>query len=69
MIHLTRTVTVGALAAALALGGVACGNDEDGDGATTDEEVGEIDEGVEDTGDELEEEVDEGGEEVEENDG
>ena len=67
MIHLTRTVTVGALAAVLALGGVACGNDEDGDGATTDEEVGELDENVDEGADQLEEEVDQGSEEVKEN--
>jgi hypothetical protein len=47
------------LAAALALGGVAaCGEDEDGDGGTTDEEIQEGEDRVEDLGDEVEEEVD-----------
>ena len=64
--NLTRTFAVGALAAGLALGGAACGNDEDGDGATTDEEVGELDESVDETGDQLEEEVEQGGEEADE---
>ena len=64
--NLTRTFAVGALAAGLALGGVACGNDEDDDGATTDEEVGELDETVDESGDQLEEEVEQGTEEVEE---
>lgn len=62
--NLTRTFAVGALTAGLALGGVACGDDEDGDGATTDEEVGELDDTVDETGEELEEEVEEGSEEV-----
>jgi hypothetical protein len=47
------------LAAALALSGVAaCGEDEDGDGGTTDEEIQEGEDRVEDLGDEVEEEVD-----------
>ena len=50
---------------ALAAGGLfalgAC-SDDDGDGAVTDEEVDQVDEGAED----LEEEVDEGADEVEE---
>lgn len=50
---------------ALALGGVTACSDEDGDGAVTDEEVGEIDDGAEDAGDELEQEIDEGNEEAE----
>ena len=54
-----------ALAATLLLAPVAC-SDEDGDGATTDEEVDQIDEGAEDVGDDVNEEVDEGAEEVEE---
>jgi hypothetical protein len=47
------------LSAVLALGGVAaCGDDEDGDGGTTDEEIQEGEDTVEDVGDEIEEEVD-----------
>jgi hypothetical protein len=64
--NLTRTFAVGALTAGLAFGGVACGEDEDGDGATTDEEVGELDDRVDETGDQLQEEVEEGGAEAEE---
>ncbi len=60
---LTRTFAAGALTAGLVLGGAAC-SDEDGDGATTDEEVGELDDTVDDTGDQLQEEVEEGSEEV-----
>ena len=50
---------------AVGMGGLAACSDEDGDGAVTDEEIGEIDETVEDLGDQVEEEVDEGTEEVE----
>ncbi len=47
------------LAAALALvGPAACGDDEDGDGGTTDEEIQEGDDTVDSLGDEVEEEVD-----------
>jgi hypothetical protein len=52
-----------AIAAALALGGAAC-SDEDGDGATTDEEVGELDERVDEGADQLQEEVEQGDEEA-----
>jgi hypothetical protein len=52
------------MVAALALGGVAC-SDEDGDGATTDEEVGEIEERVSEGADQVEEEVEQGQEEAE----
>jgi len=54
------------LVATLSLFGAGCGNDEDGDGATTDEEVNQVDETGEDVGNEVEQEVDEGAEEVEE---
>jgi hypothetical protein len=48
-----------ALTAALALGGAAaCGDDEDGDGGTTDEEIQEGEDRVDDVGDQVEEEVD-----------
>jgi hypothetical protein len=47
------------LAAALALGGVAaCGDDEDGDGGTTDEEIQEGEDTVDSLDDEVQEEVD-----------
>lgn len=59
-----RTTLALTLSAVLALGGAAC-SDEDGDGATTDEEVGELDDRVEDVQDELEQEVDQGQEEAE----
>ena len=49
-------------------GGAAACSEEDGDGATTDEEVDELDEGSEDVGNELEEEVDQGEEEVDDSD-
>jgi hypothetical protein len=52
------------MVAALALGGAAC-SDEDGDGATTDEEVGEIEERVSEGADQVEEEIDQGQEEAE----
>ena len=60
----TRTWGAAALTAALALGGAAC-SDEDGDGATTDEEVGEVEEQVDEGADQLQEEVDQGEEEAE----
>ena len=61
----SRRIASVALAATLVLA-PACGDDEDGDGAETDEEIDQIDEGAEDLGDDLEEELDEGEEEVEE---
>jgi hypothetical protein len=48
------------MAGALALGGLglsACGDDEDGDGGTTDEEIQEGEDTVSSLGDEVEEEV------------
>ena len=38
--------------------GLAACSDEDGDGGTTDEEIQDVEEGVEDMGDEVEEEID-----------
>jgi len=64
MTQRTRTWGAAAMVAALALGGVAC-SDEDGDGATTDEEVGEIEERVSEGADQVEEEVEQGQEEAE----
>ena len=47
------------MAALLALGGAAaCGDDEDGDGGNTDEEIQEGEDTVTSLGDEIEEEVD-----------
>jgi hypothetical protein len=52
----SRSSVVGA---ALALTGVAaCGEDEDGDGGTTDEEIQEGEDRVDDIGDEVQDEVD-----------
>ena len=64
MTQRTRTWGAAAMVAALALGGAAC-SDEDGDGATTDEEVGEIEERVSEGADQVQEEVDQGQEEAE----
>lgn len=63
-----RPFAAAALAATLALGGVAC-SDEDGDGATTDEEIGELDQNVDEGTDQLQEEVEEGQEEIDGDDG
>lgn len=62
---MTRKFAAAGIVTVLAFGGVAC-SDEDGDGATTDEEVGEIQDKAEDTGDQIQEEVDEGQNEAEE---
>ena len=51
-----------ALVAAMPLGLAAC-DDEDNDGLESDEEVGQVEEGVDDAADEAEEQVDEGAEE------
>ena len=61
-----RRAATMAFAATLVFAPAACSNDEDGDGAGTDEEVDQIDEGAEDVGNDVGEEVDEGAEEVEE---
>ena len=63
MTKLRRAATI-ALAATLVLAPAACGDDEDGDGATTDEEVDEVDEGAEDVGNDVGEEIEEGENEV-----
>ena len=60
-----RRITAITAVAVLGLTGAAC-SDEDGDGATTDEEVDQVDEGTEDMGNQLEEEVQQGEEEAEE---
>ena len=63
MTKLRRAATI-ALAATLVFAPAACGDDEDGDGATTDEEVDDIDEGAEDVGNDVGEEIEEGENEV-----
>lgn len=59
-----RKLIAGAFAVFLALGLGACG-DEDGDGATTDEEVGQIDDAVDEGADQIQDEIDEGQREAE----
>jgi hypothetical protein len=63
--EILRKLFAALFALSLVLIPAAC-SDEDGDGATTDEEIDELDEGSEDVGNELEEEVDEGTNEAEE---
>jgi len=50
---------------AVGMGALAACTDEDGDGAGLDEEIEEIDEGLEDGVNQLEKEIDEGSDEVE----
>ncbi|MGV3757917.1 MAG: hypothetical protein ACO1PW_00040 [Actinomycetota bacterium] len=59
MMNRTRiaAITTAGLFGLGSLGLAAC-SDEDGDGGTTDEEIQDVEEGVEDMGDEIEEEVD-----------
>lgn len=57
-----KRVIAGAVAGVLVLAPAACGDDEDGDGGTTDEEV----EDVENTVDDLEQEAEDLGNEAEE---
>lgn len=59
-----RTLAASAFALTLALGGAAC-SDEDGDGAVTDEEIGEIDDKAGDLKDEAEQEMNQGRDEAE----
>jgi hypothetical protein len=63
-----RPFAAATLAVVLAFGGAAC-SDEDGDGATTDEEIGELDQDIDEGADELQQEVEEGQEEVDGEDG
>ena len=74
----TKKLAIGAAAVALTFGGIAC-SDEDGDGATTDEEVDQVDEQMDDAEettesmlddaeDTTESLVDEGEEEIQEGD-
>lgn len=56
MMRRTAALTLSAL---LALGGAAaCGEDEDGDGGTTDEEIQEGEDRIDDVQNEIDEEVD-----------
>lgn len=59
-----RKKTAIALVALMPLSVAAC-SDEDDDGAVTDEEVGEVEESLEEGVQELEEEVEEGADELE----
>ena len=61
----TRKMIAAAMLALLPFAVAAC-DDEDGDGAVTDEEVGEFGETVDDVGEEIGEEMDEGEDELEE---
>ena len=65
--EILRKFLAALFAASLLLVPAAC-SDEDGDGATTDEEVDQLDETGEDIGNEVEEEVDQGEEEVDDSD-
>ena len=58
MTRSTARIVAAGFAASLAFGGLAACSDEDGDGAVTDEELQDVEDGAEDVGNELEEEVD-----------
>jgi hypothetical protein len=60
--ELRKKVAIG-LVALMPLSAAAC-NDEDDDGAVTDEEVGEIDESLEEGAQDLQEEIEEGADEA-----
>lgn len=66
MASIARKATAATFTAALLFGGLTACSDEDGDGARTDEEIGELEDTGEDIGDELEQEVDQGQEEMQE---
>ncbi len=61
MPSLREKLTAGAVVAVLAFGAVAC-QDEDGDGATTDEEIDGAEDKVDEGADQLQEEVDQNSE-------
>lgn len=65
MASLARKATAATFTAALLLGGLTACSDEDGDGARTDEEIGELEDTGEDIGNQIEQEVDKGQEEIE----
>lgn len=65
MASLARKATAATFTAALLLGGLTACSDEDGDGARTDEEIGELEDRGEDIGNEIEQEIDKGQEEME----
>ena len=52
-----RKLAATGLVAVLALGGATACSDEDGDGAVTDEEIQDVEDGAEDVGDQVEEEI------------
>lgn len=54
----TSRVAAASFAAIIGLGGLAACSDEDGDGGTTDEEIQDGEDMLDDAGDELEEEID-----------
>lgn len=66
MAPLARKAAAATFTAALLVGGLTACSDEDGDGARTDEEIGELEDTGSDIGNELEQEVDEGQEELQE---
>ncbi len=63
MANITRKISGVLVAATLVFGFGACA-DEDGDGARSDEEVGEVDDAVDQGADEVQEEVDQGQQEA-----
>lgn len=65
MASLPRKAAAATFSAALLFGGLTACSDEDGDGARTDEEIGELEDTGEDVGNEIEQEIDEGQEETE----
>jgi hypothetical protein len=62
----TKRLLGGAFAGVLVLAAPACGDDEDGDGGTTDEEIQDVEDTAEDLGQDAEDTVDSVGDEVEE---
>ncbi|CAN5732384.1 hypothetical protein BH20ACT2_BH20ACT2_15220 [soil metagenome] len=54
----SRQAAAALVAGLLLVGGVSACSDEDGDGATTDEEIQDLEDTGEDVGNELEEEID-----------
>jgi hypothetical protein len=57
MSRATARIVAAGFAATLAIGGLVACSDEDGDGATTDEELQDVEDGAEDVGNQVEEEV------------
>ena len=63
---ISKRLVGGALAGALVLAAPACGDDEDGDGGTTDEEIQDVQDGAEDVEEDVEEGVTDASDEVQE---